>query len=64
MIKVRPESPAAGGDLIVGDVIIGINGKALKTMNAEERKSALRGSPIVLLVRRDDVEKVVQLSLE
>ncbi len=64
VIAVQPDSPAAAGGLNAGDVIIGLNGKILKTMSAEERTSALRGSPLTLLVRSGEVEQVVQLSLD
>jgi len=64
VIAVRPDSPAAAGGLSVGDVIIGLNGKPLKEMSSEERMSALRGSPLTMLVRSGDAEKAVQLSLD
>lgn len=55
---------AAEGGLMKGDSITAMNGRPVIELSAEERMACLRGSPVVLIVRRGENELSLTLSLD
>ena len=56
-----PGSPAEAGGLQAGDLLVALNGLPVQQLDTGQRMSALRGSPLSMIVKRDG--KVQELTL-
>lgn len=65
VVTVQPDSAAAQGGLLPGDVVVAVDGQSIAGLSSAEVADRLRGAPgttVELTIQRDDKETMVTLT--
>ncbi len=63
LVVEEAEGPAASAGVQPGDIIIGVNGKKVKTTKELQESSKAAGKNVALLIQRDDAQIFIPLKL-